>query len=375
MVGTSSAIHFLQPFDKRINLMRSFLAIALFLGSAMTVAADTFVYVSMAPEQKIQIYRLDAKTGELAAVDSIAVDGAPGSLAVDPSKKFLFASLRSTTKLASFRIDAASGKLSPLSTAPLPKDENAAFVGTDRTGRWLISVSYAAGKTVVHRIGDDGKIETPAVQTVTTVKTAHSFATDPENRWVFVPHVTPNGVYQYRFDVKTGKLTDAPMARALLAKAGPRHIAWHPTQSLAFTSDEESQSITSYRYDAEKGLKALQEMSTLPRDFQGKNTCAEVMVHPSGKFVWVSNRGHDSLAGFSIDKTGKLSALGQTPTEKTPRSFAIEPNGRFLLAAGEGTGKLAVYSIDLDNGKLARVHTYDVGKSLTWVMTVQFASK
>src|SRR3954453_20957203 len=112
--------------------MRLFLTILLFLGSAMSLHADTFVYVSMAPEQKIQIYRLDPKDGKLTAVESVAVEGAPGALAVDPQKKFLFASLRSNSSLASFRIDAATGKLKPLSTAALPKGENAAYVGTDR---------------------------------------------------------------------------------------------------------------------------------------------------------------------------------------------------------------------------------------------------
>src|SRR5262249_24326164 len=156
--------------------MRSFLTMVLFLGSVPSVHADTFVYVSMAPEQKIQIYRLDPQNGKLTAVEAMAVEGAPGALAVDLQKKFLFASLRSTNTLASFGLDPATGKLKLLSTAPLPKGENAAFVGTDRTGRWLLSASYAAGKVVVHRLSDEGTIQTPAVQTVETAKTAHAIA-------------------------------------------------------------------------------------------------------------------------------------------------------------------------------------------------------
>jgi 6-phosphogluconolactonase len=109
----------------------------------------------------------------------------------------------------------------------------------------------------------------------------------------------------------------------------------------------------------------------LPTDFKEKNTTAEVKVHPSGKFVWVSNRGHDSLAGFAINDKGMLKAIGQTPTEKTPRSFEIDPDGRYLFGAGEGSGKLAVYRIDEMSGALTRIHTVDVGKSLTWVMAVK----
>jgi 6-phosphogluconolactonase len=352
--------------------MRSFLTLILFLGLAMSLRADMFVYVSMAPEQKIQIYRLDSLEGKLTAVDAAPVEGAPGALAVDPAKQFLFASLRTNSTLASFRIDPATGTLKPLSTAPLPKGENAAFVGTDRTGRWLLSASYAAGKVVVHGLKDDGTIQTPAVQTVETAKTAHCAVTDRDNRFVFVPHVTPNAVYQFRLDAAAGKLTEAGKVPGGTAQAGPRHLAFHPTLNVAFTSDEQGSSITAYRFNATDGLKPVQTLSTLPADFKGQNTTAEVKIHPSGKFVWVSNRGHDSLAGFAIDAdSGKLTALGQTPTEKTPRSFDLSPDGGFVIAAGEGSGKLAVYAVDRGTGKLTRRHTYDVGKSLTWVLAIQ----
>ena len=340
-----------------------------------TAPAATYLYVSMAPEQKIQVYRLDASSGALTGVDTTAVEGTPGALSVDPRKQFLFASLRSTSTLASYRIDPASGKLQHLSTAALPQGENAAYVSTDRSGRWLLSASYAAGKVVVHAIGEDGKIQSPAVQTVTTEQTAHCIAIDRGNRFVLVPHVAPNAVFQFRLNAERGTLTDAGKAPGGKVKAGPRHLAFHPTKDLAFTSDEQGSSITAYSFDAAAGLKPLQTLSTLPDDFTGRNTTAEVKVHPSGKFVWVSNRGHDSLAGFAIDDAGKLSALGQTPTEKTPRSFEIDPSGRFAFGAGEGSGKLAVYRINPDSGELSRIKTVDVGQSLTWVMAVQLGGK
>lgn len=355
--------------------MRSFFTMVLLLGPAMSLRADTFVYVSMVPEQKIQVYRLDPKEGRLTEVEAVAVEGAPGALGTDPQRKYLFASLRSNSSLASFRIDPNTGKLKPLSTATLPKGENAAFVGTDRTGRWLISASYSAGKVVVHRINDDGTIQSPAVQTVDTTQTAHSAFTDRDNRYLFVPHVKPNAVYQFRLDPATGKLTDAGKAAGGTEKAGPRHLAIHPTQNLAFTSDESGSSITAYRFAPDSGLKPVQTLSTLPADFKDRNSTAEVKVHPSGKYVWVSNRGHDSLAGFAIDDTGKLTAIGQTPTEKTPRSFDVDPDGRYVLSAGEGSGKLAVFQVDPATGKLTRLHTQDVGKSLSWVQIVKLDNR
>lgn len=357
------------------SAMRCFLTLLLFLGSTMSSQADTMVYVSMAPEQRIQVYRLDADDGKLTAVETVAVVGEPGSLAVDPQRKFLFASLRSNSTLASFRIDPTTGRLKALSTAAFPKGENAAFVGTDRTGRWLLSASYSAGKVVVHELNEDGTIKTPAIQTVETAKTAHSIATDPENRFLFVPHVAPNAIYQFRLDAATGRLRDAGKAAGGADRAGPRHLAFHPTLRMAFTSDEQGNSITAYRFDPASGLKPVQTLSTLPADFKGSNTTAEVKVHPTGKFVWVSNRGHDSLAGFAIDADGKLSALGQTATEKTPRSFEIDPDGRFVFGAGEGSGKLAVFRVEAESGKLTRIHTAEVGKSLTWVRAVKLGGK
>jgi 6-phosphogluconolactonase len=209
------------------------------------------------------------------------------------------------------------------------------------------------------------------VQTVVTEKTAHCIAIDQGNRFVFVPHVAPNAVFQFRLDATTGMLAEAGRAEGGKPKAGPRHLAFHPTQDIAFTSDEQGSSITAYRYNSASGLRPYQNLSTLPADFQGQNTTADVKVHPSGKFVWVSNRGHDSLACFAIDANGQLTARGHTPTEKTPRSFDIDPSGRFAFGAGEGSGKLAAFKIDQDTGELTRLHTYDVGKSLTWVMAIQ----
>lgn len=356
--------------------MRWLMSMISFLGAAMMLQADTYLYVSKAKEQEIQVFRLDAKDGTLTSVDTVKVDGAPGCLVVDPAKKFLFASLRSNSTLASYRIDSARGKFKPINTVPLIKGENAAYVNTDRTGRWLFSASYAAGKIVVHGIGDDGSIKAPPVQIIETVKTAHCAFVDPGNHWVFVPHVTPNAVYQYRLDAKTGKLEEAGKASPGADKAGPRHLTIHADSKLAFSSNEESNTVTSYRFDPESGLKAIDNQSTLPADFKDKNTTAEVKVHPTGKFVWVSNRGHDSLAGFAVDaKSGKLTSLGQTPTELTPRSFDLDPTGRYLFVAGEGSGKLTTYNVDARTGKLTTPRSLDVGKSLTWVLAVELPDK
>ena len=351
--------------------MRYLVTTALLLSSPPSLFADTFVYVSMAPEQKIQSFRLDPEDGTLIPVATTAVNGQPGSLAVDPQRRFLLASLRSTSTVASFRVDPATGKLKLLSTAKLPKGANAVYVNTDRSGRWLLTASYQGGNASVHRLNDDGTIQSPAVQTVTTAISSHAMVTDRDNQWVFVPTVLTNEIFQYRFNAKAGRLENAGKAPGGAAKVGPRHLAFHPRLNTAYTSDEKGSSITVYVFDSKIGLKPVQTLSSLPATFKKDNFPADVKVHPSGRFVWITNRGHESLAGFAIDPgTGKLTALGQTPTEKNPRSIDIDPTGRFLLSGGEGSGKLAVFRIEPNTGNLMRVHTHNVGKSLTWVIAV-----
>lgn len=359
----------------KLNVSRLFRVCAvsgILAGLASNAAAATFLYVSQAPEARVQVLKVDDEPGQLTPVSETDVGGAPGSLGTDPNRKFLFASIRSKTAIASFRIDGTTGRLSPIHTVPLAAGANAAYVTTDRTGRFLIAASYSGAQVTVHRIGDDGRLSDAALQTVATAKTAHAVAVTADNRFVFVPHVSPNAVFQFRLDADSGQLTEFGRAAGGAEKAGPRHIALHPSGRFAFTSDETGSSITAYSLAPDTGLKPLQTLSTLPAEFRERNSTAEVKLHPSGKFVWVSNRGHDSLAGFRFDETsGQLSPLGQTPTEKTPRSFDIVPSGRFLYSAGEGNGKLAGYRIDPESGQLTRVLTLELGKSLTWVQAVR----
>ncbi len=350
--------------------MRCGLAIIMVMASVVSARAATFVYVSKSAEQQIQIFRLNPDDGSLAPTATVDVEGGPGALAVDAGRKYLFASLRTTSSLASFRIDRATGGLTLLGRVQVPQGENAAYLRPDPTGRWLVTASYAAGKVVVYPL-IDGMIGSP-LETIATAKTAHFVSFDRSNQWVFVPHVAPNAVYQFRFDAATGRLTPTTPAAGGAPGAGPRHLAWHPTQNLAFTSDESGSSITAYRFDPATGLTPVQTLSTLPVGFTAKNSTAEVKVHPTGKFVWVSNRGHDSLAGFALDPAGGLVPLGQTPTEATPRSFDIDASGKYVFGAGEGSGKLAVFTVDPSSGKLTRVHTYAVGKALPWVLAVGF---
>jgi penicillin amidase len=350
-------------------------AVAL-LSAGASVRAATFVYVSVAAEKRIAVYRLDAQTGKLAHRSDCKVeDGEPGALTIDPQKRFLLAAIRSTGKLASFRIDSATGRLTHQSTVPAGPDP--AQISTDRDGRYLLTAYYVAAKVTVHAIGKDGRLSEKPLQSIATADKAHAAVPDPSGRFVFVPHTGPDLIFQFVFDPGSGRLSANEPARLQTPKGtGPRHLVFHPSRPAAYVSNEQGGSVTAYALDEKAGtLRPLQTVSTLPEGFRGDNACAEVKVHPSGRFVYVSNRGHDSIAAFSVKNDGKLSALGQTDTEKTPRSFDIDPSGKYLLAAGEAAGKLAVYRIDAETGKLARRTTCEVGKMPWWVLAVDLPAR
>lgn len=335
-----------------------------------TARGETCLYVSDGGTKTIVHFDLDPTTGKLQEVSRADVGVAPGPVGVNPATKHLYASLRTTASVGAFEIE-ASGGLKKLNQVELGTGANATYLKLTKDGKFALTASYSGAKINVLRIEKDGRLADQPVQTIETTKTAHATVFSPDERWVFVPHVEPNQIYQFRFDHQTGKLTAKEPAAGGAPGAGPRHLAFHPGGKFAFSSNESGNSVTLYAYDAEKGLSPLQTLSTLPADFAGKNTCADVHVHPSGQFVWVSNRGHDSLAGFRFDETARtLTALGQTPTEKTPRSFALSPDGKQLFAGGEGSGKLAVYSIDGQTGKLERTATYEIGTGVTWVEMV-----
>jgi 6-phosphogluconolactonase len=349
-------------------------AVILVLASA--TRADTFVYISVASEQQIAAYHLDPAQGKLThCSDTKLLEGKPGALTVDPQRRFLFASIRSSDKLAAFRIDPDSGKLTKLNVVPAGPDP--AYLATDRAGRFLLTAYYVDAKVTVHAIGKDGSLSDQPLQTIPTAEKAHASVPDPSNRFLYVPHTGPNAIFLFRLDAQTGQLTANSPARLETPKnTGPRHIVFHPTLAIAYVANEQGSSVTAYRLDRRSGmLTPLQTMSTLPKGFRGSNACAEIKVHPSGRFLYVANRGHDSIASFALDDQGKLSVIGNAPTEKTPRSFDIDPSGKYLFAAGQSSGKIASYRVDSKTGELKRLETYEAGRTPWWVLGVQVGER
>ena len=327
------------------------------------------VYINIAGEAKLSIYTMDPQSGQLELQEDVALAGGPGPLSLDPGRQFMFIGLRSNSRLGSYRIDRSTGGISPIGEIPLKSDP--CYLSTDRTGRFLLSAYYRAGRVGVHRIRDDGAVAEEPVEWIATAEHAHCVHTDPSNHYCFVPHTVPsNAIFQFVFDQQTGRLRPNAVPQVRPERLdGPLHYCFHPSGRLVYVSNEQGSNVTAYRFDASRGtLSPLQTLSTLPEGYEGDNTCAQIHVAPSGRFLYVSNRGHDSIACFAIDAvTGELTALGQQPTEETPRVFSLDPEGRFLLAGGQGSGRLATYAIDPDTGKLRPLEVYTVGERPMWV--------
>ena len=335
-----------------------------------------FVYISLGGEQQIAIYEMDAKTGTLTAAGKVALSGVPGCLAVGPKREFLYAAIRSTDSVTTLRIDSRTGGLTPVKTVPVAG--NPVYLAVDHTGRNLLTASYSGDKAAVYPIGRDRTVAARATQILDMDDAPHSILMDPSNRFVFIPNTLASTIFQFHFDSWTGTLTPAAVPKLINEKGtGPRHVFFHPSLDVVYFVNETNSSVTAYKLAGRSGmLSTLETLSTLPAGFSGENSCADIELTPSGRFLYASNRGHDSIAAFAVDPdTGRLTSLGQEATEKTPRSFNIDPTSRFLYAAGQSSGRLASYRIDSASGRLRPLAVYDVGSGPSWVLVAKLPGK
>ena len=285
-----------------------------------------YAYVSLQYDDKILVFTTDAGTGKLTQQAAVPVSGGPAALAVDPDRKFLYVGRRVALDIASFRIDHADGGITQIGSAPLQGVPVA--LATDRKGRYVLSAYYYQRTAAVHRI-ENGAAVTPAVEWLMTASGAHSIQTDPSNRFAFVPHIAdrgPNQIYQFKFDENTGHLTpNSPPILEPTEYLGPRHFCFHPSLDTVYFSDEQGCSVTAYHLDTGTGtLTAFQTISTLPQGYTESNTCSQIQITPNGRFLYAPNRGHNSIAGFSVDpSSGTLSVAGHAATEAVPRAFSL----------------------------------------------------
>lgn len=342
-------------------------------GGAKVNQLRVYIGTYTGPKSKgIYFSTLDLATGKLSPAEVAAEVTSPSFLAVHPSKKFLYAvgeisdfGGKKAGGVSAFSIDQATGKLTLLNQQT-SGGAGPCHLTVDATGKAVMVANYGGGSVESLPIGADGKLGEPASffqHAGTNAKTGkpatprgHSVNVDPTNRFAVVADLGLDQLLVYKLDPATAKLTpNDPPFTAVATGNGPRHFAFHTSGKYAYAINESSCSVTAFEYDSAKGtLKETQTITTLPHEVRPGYSTAEIVVHPSGKFVYGSNRGHDSIAVFSVvPANGTLTAVEQKPTEgKTPRNFAIDPTGKYLLAENQASDTIVVFEIEQASGKL-----------------------
>jgi 6-phosphogluconolactonase len=320
----------------------------------------------------IYAFRYDAATAQVTPLGLAAETTNPSFVAVHPNGKFLYAVNElgnykgpNSGGVSAFSIDRSTGKLTFLNELP-SRGADPCYITVDRTGKFVLVANYTGGSVIVYPILEDGRLGEASAFVQHTGHGpnaerqegphAHSIDLSPDNRFAFVDDLGLDELLVYKFDAAKGTLTpnDPPFAK-LDPGVGPRHFALRPDGKFAYVVTEIGRNVMVFSNDAAKGtLQHLQTVSTLPKDFTGRNDDAEIQVLPSGKFLYASNRGHDSIAVFAIDSAkGTLRTVEIDSTQgKEPRSFEIDPTGKLLFAANQKSDNIVIFKIDAKSGKL-----------------------
>lgn len=370
-----------------MNLIHSVACCVLVAGIALPIRAGAadhnakrnpfFVYIGTytGPKSKgIYVSKLDLGSGKLSTPELAAEVTSPSFLAIHPNRQFLYAvnevaafDGQKAGAVSAFAIDSKTGKLTLLNQQSSGGGGPCHLV-VDDSGKAVLVANYGGGSTCALPIEKDGRLgkATAFIQhTGSSVNPrrqeaphAHGAYLDPANRFAFVPDLGLDKVLIFKFDAQQGSLTpNDPPAASVQPGAGPRHFAFHPSGRYAYVINEMSCTVTGFTYDAERGrLAEMQTVSTLPAGeaVQPGYSTAEIEVHPSGKFVYGSNRGHDTIAVYGVEaNSGTLTLVEHQSTRgKTPRSFGIDPSGSYLLAANQNSDTVVVFKIDANTGRL-----------------------
>jgi 6-phosphogluconolactonase len=342
--------------------------------SASAIAADSYLaYVgtyTTGESKGIYAYRYDPKDGKMTSLGLAAETENPSFVVAN--HRFLYA-VNEVQKyqgqpsggVSAFAMDAKTGKLTFLNEVP-SRGADPCYISLDKTGKFVLVANYTGGNVAVFPIHPDGSLgeATGFVQHTGSGPNhdrqegphAHWLEVTPDNRFAIAADLGSDELLVYRFDPVKGLLTpnNPPFAK-VSPGSGPRHFAFHPDGEHAYVIDEMVGAINTFAFDSRKGkLTLMQTVPTLPKDFSGENTTAEIEVHPSGRFVYASNRGHDSIVVYAVDpKTGTLKLIEDVPTQgKTPRNFQIDPTGTRLFVANQDSGNIVAFRINPKTGRL-----------------------
>jgi len=315
----------------------------------------------------IYVYRFNAETGKLTYANKAAGIQNPSYLCIEPRTKYLYAVNENSRSggVSAFSIDLKTGGLTFLNQQST-QGGAPCYVSVDRESRWVFAANYSGRNACVFPVESDGKLA-PASDVVQHTGSGadprrqegphpHAIVLDPADRFVFVPDLGLDKIMIYQFDRAQGKLVpNTPPFVQTEPASGPRHFVFHPNGRWAYSIQELDNTINAYSYDSTTGaLTKIQTVPALPADFKGTSYCADIHVSPDGKFLYGSNRGHNSIAVYQIDaNTGHLDYVGHESTQgKTPRNFALDPTGQFLLAANQDSGTVATFRRDAHTGRL-----------------------
>jgi 6-phosphogluconolactonase len=360
-----------------IRIVRPLLAFGLLFASwGLAASGDYYAYVGTytgkSKSKGIYVYRFNTGTGKLSTIGLAAETENPSFLTIHQNGRYLYAvneigryQGQATGTVTAFSIDRSTGKLTELNKV-VTKGTIPCHLKVDKTGRYLVLANYGSGSTASFPIQADGKLG-EAISSIQHTGSsvderrqkgphAHSVNFSPDYRFVVVADLGLDEILVYRFNPKDGTLTanDPPFVK-VKAGGGPRHFSFHPTGRYGYANHEMGSAVSVFDYNAKAGvLTEKQLISTLPEGFQGTNHTAEVLAHPNGKFVYSSNRGHDSIAVYSVDRsTGKLTSVEIEPTQgRTPRNFVIDPSGKYLLAENQDSDSIVIFQIDPSTGAL-----------------------
>jgi 6-phosphogluconolactonase len=353
-----------------MTFLRQLLPVLLTLAAASAGAApDTFVYFgthSSGPGVGLSLAHFDTDTGVLSPPKFLLAAKEPSFFTVDAAGRHLYVcNSGQPGSVSAYALDPHTGQLTFMNQQPAGGGDPS-FVSLDRTGRVVFVANYQGGNVAAFRLNPDGSLGERTAFAQHTGRSvnpqrqmhafAHSILADPTNRFVLVPDLGVDKVFIYRFDAARGSLEpNDPAFAAIAPGSGPRHLRFHPNGRWVYLINEIASTIVAFRWDAARGtLAAFQTISALPADFSGTSACAEIEIHPNGKFLYGSNRGHDSLAVFAIDPgDGHLAPVEWVPSGgKTPRNFAFDPTGKWILCTNHGSNNAVVFRVDETTGRL-----------------------
>jgi len=328
-------------------------------------------YTTKTASKGIYAFRYDASSGKLEPLGVAAETADPSWIAIHPNGKFLYAVKEAgkNSMVSGFALNAQTGKLTLLDQLPA-LGEDPCYISLDKTGKYLLVANYSSGNVVVFPVGADGKLG-PATANVRDAGPlgpnkerqegphAHWIETSVGNRFAFVSDLGLDRVLIYKFDAEGGRLSNPDPSQpdafssALPPGSGPRHVAFSHDGKFMYVLGELQSTVTTFANEAGEKYRALQTVSALPAAFSRRNDAAEIALHPSGKFIYTSNRGLDSIAVFHVEGSGLLRLAANVRTGgKEPRHFSIDPSGNYLLAENQLSDSIVTFRIDQKTGAL-----------------------